>query len=323
VETSHLYPGIDLWWRRKVLPDVEAGRRVVVVLRGDQSLGGVLIGKPGRRAKLCTLRVRKELRARGFGMLLLAEGVNHLVGNNTEEVYVTVSEAADLGCTSFFETMGFRMVASERNRYLRGVDELVYSCPAQSLRAELQEIAIQRGVRTLFGLMPNRAEQEARARTLLFSLRPHFAELMMRGKKSVEFRRRFSLRHTGAKVFFYVSSPVQSLMLSARISHVEEAPTMDLWATHKNEGAISRESFCEYFEGARTGFAISLKNLRALQSPLPLNRLKAAWPAFCPPQAFSIIDPETSLAQMLSAGCMEGDGNNGHRHSLGERGPRS
>lgn len=310
-ETSHLYPGIEQWWQGTVAPDLRASRRVAMVIEGGGSVGGLFIGKPGRRAKVCTLRLQHHLRDGGLGTLLMAEGTRHLVSRDTEEVYVTVSEAAEPGCTQFFETMGFTRSATERDRYVRGVDEFVYSCPAQGLREHLQDIAEQRAARTLFGLVPR---DDARSQAVLMSIRPEFAEAMIKGTKTVEFRRRFSKRHAGAKVWFYASRPIQSILLTARISHVHHDGPATLWANHKERAGISEETFAGYFSGARSGFALSLERLRPLTDPIPLDRVRQICPDFRPPQAFRVMDQGSSLVSALARLAPEGGKADGHRH---------
>lgn len=315
-ETSRLYPGIDLWWHKTVLPDLRTGRRVAVVLETGESVEGLFIGKPGRRAKLCTLRIQKPWRDRGLGTLLMAEGMRNLVQDDTREVYVTVSEAAEPGCTCFFKSMGFSMIDVQRDRYVHGVDELIYSSPARELKANLNRIASERAARTLFGLVPKPPEQDPYSRTLVMSLRPVFAEMMVRGEKTVEFRRRFSRGHAGAKVLFYVSNPVRALMLCARISHVDLIETEELWRTYRDRGGISRETFAEYFAGVDEGYALSLENVQPLKTPVSLQRLRNAWPAFHPPQAFQVLTADSPIGRLLHSEGSEGGAENGHRDSL-------
>jgi len=319
-ETSRLYPGIDLWWHKTVLPDLRTGRRVAVILETGESVEGLFIGKPGRRAKLCTLRIQKPWRDRGLGTLLMAEGIRNLVQDDTREVYVTVSEAAEPGCTCFFKSMGFSMIDVQRDRYVHGVDELIYSSPARELKANLNRIASERAARTLFGLVPKPPEQDPYSRTLVMSLRPVFAEMMVRGEKTVEFRRRFSRGHAGAKVLFYVSNPVRAVMLCARIAHVDLIETEELWRTHRDRGGISRETFAEYFAGVDEGYALSLENVQPLKTPLSLQRLRKDWPEFHPPQAFSVLEAGSGLAEVLVNSFLEGNKPDAYRDSVQARG---
>jgi predicted transcriptional regulator len=152
------------------------------------------------------------------------------------------------------------------------------------------------------------------------SLRPVFAEMVVRGEKTVEFRRRFSRGHAGAKVLFYVSDPVRAVTLWARISQVDLIEKEELWRTHGDRGGISRETFAEYFAGVDEGYALSLENVRPLKTPVSLQSLRNAWPAFHPPQAFSVLEPGSGLAEVLGNSVLEGDEPDAYRDSVQARG---
>ena len=127
LETSSLYPGIEVWWDKRVRPGIEIGERVVLVVCVNDVLEGLFIGRPGKSVKICTLRLRKSIRRQGIGKALLGEGLIRLIDDDTDSVHVTISEAAEEGCIPFFKSAGFNRIYVARNRYCRGVDEFVYS----------------------------------------------------------------------------------------------------------------------------------------------------------------------------------------------------
>jgi len=312
-ETNDLYPGIEAWWANTVQPELRTGRRVALVLDEANSVKGVFIGKRGRRAKVCTLRLRSESRRKGIGTLLLAEGLRQVTGPSTDEVHVTVSEAAEPGCPRFFESMGFWLAAVERNRYVHGVDEFVYSAEAKDLKDRLGKILRQRAERTLFGLTPKAATGEPS--DLVMSIRPEYADLMLQGKKTVEFRRRFSDRHAGARVWFYATHPMQTFALRARISYVDRESPNNLWHKHGKWGGISHEAFMEYFGGSQRGYALFLSNLKPITKPLTLACCQKASPGFRPPQAFCTLGLNEPLQKALVNSSPAG-GHHGHRNPL-------
>src|SRR6266704_3178296 len=128
LESSSLYPDIDHWWSKRVRPEIDDGRRIVLVVDSGKSLDGLFIGKPGDSAKLCTLRLRESARNQGIGRVLVTEGLSRLLSCDPLKFHVTVSEGAEEGCATFFESIGFRQIAIQPNRYQTGVDELIYSC---------------------------------------------------------------------------------------------------------------------------------------------------------------------------------------------------
>ena len=296
MESSDIYPDIARWWSRKAQPSAAAGRRLILVVDVNHRIEGLLIGKPGNSAKLCALRLRDGVRNQGVGRTLLTEGIVRLANRETNRLHVTISEAAEEGCLAFFESIGFRRMAIERNRYQRGVDEFVYGCRAADLLEILRDDLSQGVERTLFGTMPRTLPHES---FLLMSVRPEFAEPMLQKRKTVEFRRRFSTRHIGARVVFYVSHPVRQFLLTATIADIDHRPNRQLWRENRENGGVSRNNFDRYFAGTHNGYAIQLKDLRPVPNQLCLKDAQRICPGLKPPQSFQALEPTSPLLRAL------------------------
>jgi len=296
IESSHLYPGIDLWWDSRVAPEAKSGHRVILVIDDGLSLQGLFIGKPGPSVKICTLRLREEVRRQGIGRALITEGFHSLLVPDAHTVRVTISEGAEEGCLAFFESIGFRRRAIERNRYRKGLDEFIYSSSAAEL-AEVLHGDLAHGLeRTLFGAVPRQLPSD---QTVVMSLRPQFAELVLQGLKTVEFRRKFSTRYEGATIVFYVTHPVRQFRFTATIAAVEHAQTKSLWSNYRTEGGVEQDVFEDYFSGTEHGFAIRLEDVRELPSALELDEARRLCPRFRPPQSFQKLPPESPLSRAL------------------------
>jgi predicted transcriptional regulator/ribosomal protein S18 acetylase RimI-like enzyme len=297
LESSHLYPEIETWWRKRVRASLKEGTRVVLVVdSGRPGVEGLFIGKLGDSAKLCTLRLRESVRNQGIGRVLVTEGLRRLLAKGPSKFHVTVSEAAEEGCAAFFESIGFQRIAIEPNRYAPGIDELVYSCTKSDVMKVLSE-ELDAGVeRTLFGVVPKRM---ARENTLLMSLRPEYAEMVLKGRKSVEFRRRFSTKYEGATIVFYITRPVKQFMFTATASRVDHQGIERLWSDYRDSGGISRTIFERYFSGVTYGYAIHLANIRSIPNQLVLERAREVYPRLRPPQSFQRLPPHNPLARAL------------------------
>lgn len=296
LESSFIYPGIELWWDNRVRPTLEQGRRVVLVVDAGDSLEGLFIGKPGNLAKLCTLRLRESVRNQGIGRVLVTEGISRLLDRDTSRFHVTVSEAAEEGCTPFFESIGFRRIAIEPNRYKSGLDEFVYSCPRDEVVETINNELSQGIERTLYGVIPIQMPKE---QTLLMSLRPEFAELILQGRKTVEFRRKFSKKYEGATIVFYITRPVQQFMFTATITQVDHSQKKRLWNMSQQKCGISQVAFDHYFSGIDYGYAIHLSNIKLVPNQLVLEHAKKVCPQLRPPQSFQRIEPRSPLLRAL------------------------
>ena len=297
LESSNLYPDIKFWWKNRVRPTFEEGKRVVLVVDSGSSLEGLFIGKLGDSAKLCTLRLRESVRNQGIGRVLVTEGLNRLLDCNPSQFHVTISEGAEEGCTAFFESVGFRRIAIQPNRYKIGVDEFVYSCSRDEIMETINNELAQGLERTLFGVAPVQMPGE---HTLLMSLRPEFAELMLQGRKTIEFRRRFSKKYEGATIVFYITRPVKQFMFSAIITKVDHRQKEHLWYIHQEQGGISRSVFDHYFSGTSYGYAIHLSNVTKIPNQLRLEHAQEIHPELRPPQSFQRLEPRSPLMRALN-----------------------
>lgn len=296
LESSSFYPGIELWWDSRVFPSMQTNRRVVLVVEAKNAIEGLFIGKSGKFAKICTLRLRETVRNRGVGRALITEGLTSILTPNAARCHVTISEAAEQGCVPFFESIGFRQAAVIPNRYKKGVDEFVYSCARQELSEVLYNELAEGLDRTLYGAIPVPLAKE---QTLVMSLRPEFAAAILEQKKTIELRRKFSKKYEGATIIFYITHPVQQFMFTARISHVDHAPKKQLWMKYQGQCHISQQAFSAYFSGTSFGYAIHLTDVRLVPKQLRLEHAKKACPALRPPQSFQRLEAKSPLRSIL------------------------
>jgi predicted transcriptional regulator len=296
IESSDLYPDIEYWWHEHVRPTARQTGRVILVVDSGRSLDGLFIGKPGDSAKLCTLRLRDYARNQGVGRVLVTEGLSRLLKCKPSRFHVTISEGAEDGCAAFFESTGFRRVAVQPDRYRIGVDEFIYSCSRIEIEEVIKNQLAHGFERTLFGSIPKQAPHE---RTLLMSLRPQFADLMIKGRKTIEFRRRFSKQYEGATIVFYITSPVKQFMFTAVVARVDHQKKEDLWNVYEEDGGISRDLFDRYFSGISHGYAIQLSNVAMIPNQLDLENARTIYPELRPPQSFQTLEPRSPLARAL------------------------
>ena len=119
----------------------------------------------------------------------------------------------------------------------------------------------------------------------LLSIHPHYVELIRKGAKCVEFRRRPFARAI-SHIVIYSTAPVQRLVGFCEVDQVVTGPPATLWSRYKRNGGITREALLKYLEGLNTAVAIVIKRF------IPLERL-AALPEIGikhPPQSFQYLD---------------------------------
>ena len=138
--------------------------------------------------------------------------------------------------------------------------------------------------------------------TVLLSIKPHYADLIERGLKLVEFRRRFPAQITSARALFYVTAPVQELRLAGDIEHVQRAPPRSLWRDFSRLAGVERDAFDDYFADSDRGVALILRNVRRIASPLSLASARLRSIGFRPPQSLCVLPPSSPLLHVLGRG---------------------
>ena len=145
-------------------------------------------------------------------------------------------------------------------------------------------------------------DAEADVLELLISIRPEYADNIVEGVKTVEFRRRFPPEHRvrGATVWIYSTSPVREVIGTAIVMSVERMSTSALWRAYGEQGAVSRCVFEDYFSGVSEGHAIRLGGVRRLSMPVDAARLEAL--DFATPQSYRFVPEDVSG---MLRGCLD------------------
>jgi predicted transcriptional regulator len=130
---------------------------------------------------------------------------------------------------------------------------------------------------------------------VLLSIKPKYAEAIMRGEKKYEFRKS-GLKHLGgSKAYIYMSSPVRMIVASFRMERIFEDRPSILWKKYRRYAGIERQAFFDYFANAERGLAIQISKLNVLDKPLrPSEFIRN----FVPPQSFMYV--KDSLADLLA-----------------------
>ena len=118
---------------------------------------------------------------------------------------------------------------------------------------------------------------------ILLSIRPQYAEAILRGEKRFEFRRT-AFRQSVEVVIVYITSPVCQVVGEFDVEEVLADSVAALWIRTKSYAGINRRRFFEYFKGRNTGYAIVIGNVRRYRRPLDIATFGVR-----PPQSFVYV----------------------------------
>lgn len=129
-------------------------------------------------------------------------------------------------------------------------------------------------------------------KSALFSLKPHHADLVFRGLKHAELRRRIAHYMENRDVFIYVSSPVRQLRGGFRVGHVWHGSPEDVWQEVSELAAVTKRDFEKYYAGRPIAYALQITDVWEYTYPASLQTLRDRFPRFVVPQSWRYVRSE-------------------------------
>ncbi len=121
-------------------------------------------------------------------------------------------------------------------------------------------------------------------KALLLSIKPEYAEKILKGEKKFEYRKRLA-KEDVSYIYVYSTAPSMKVVASVHIEgHLSDSPTA-LWEKTKAAAGISRAKFRDYFRGCKTAYAYELGKVEVFESPKNLSDFGVA----VAPQSFVYI----------------------------------
>ena len=125
------------------------------------------------------------------------------------------------------------------------------------------------------------------------SIKPKYAEKILKGEKTAEFRRRICPAiKKGDQVFIYSSSPQKALVGKFIINEIVNDTVENLWKLKGEEGCISYEEFIKYYDGIYSGYCLILKEIIAFSTPIKLENLRMQIKNFKVPQSWRYLQSD-------------------------------
>ena len=129
------------------------------------------------------------------------------------------------------------------------------------------------------------------------SIKPQFADAILNGTKTVEFRKR-RLAPDVTTVLIYATMPIGQVVGAFEIAGYDVASPTRLWERHKKHAGIARAPYRDYYRGTRQAVGLLVADARRLTRPVYLRDLDVA---LRPPQSFCYLqlapwEPAASVA---------------------------
>lgn len=128
-------------------------------------------------------------------------------------------------------------------------------------------------------------------RPLLLSLKPHYADLVFRGLKTAELRRRIPCVEN-RDVFVYVSSPIRQLRGGFRVEHVWSGSPEQVWEEVSEFARVEKQDFDAYYAGRTVAYALGIADVWEHERPVGLEGLRDRFLDFVVPQSWRYVKQE-------------------------------
>ncbi len=153
---------------------------------------------------------------------------------------------------------------------------------------------------------------------LLISLKPNYADLLFKGLKKAELRRRDLSRMKGRDVFVYVTSPVMQLRGGFRVGDVFIGTPNEIWDIVSEEAGVDKPEFDAYYAGRKVACALKVSDVWEYEKPMGLDELQGQFNKFVAPQSWRYLKPdELALLRSMKPSVVASDDRTHLRATLG------
>lgn len=106
--------------------------------------------------------------------------------------------------------------------------------------------------------------------TMLLSIKPKYAKVILEGKKQYEFRK--SKPKDGVnRIIFYASSPQKQVVGEAVIEAILTGTPKEIWEIAKTAAGITKKFYFSYYAGKDKAVAYKLKDVVIYDTPKELS----------------------------------------------------
>lgn len=288
-----LYPGIDKWYKKKVVSGLSEMTRTAYVIHEDNKPVGASIIKLEDSAKICSFRVLPDAEEKGYGKLLMAL-IARDIRKCGQTFHFTIPDYIWDTKNKFFKSYGMDCLAPTKGQYRlfdqelygEGFTKQLWNKVIKTLPSIYKKININ-GIKLDFDLV--------------MSIHPEFAKNILNGKKKVEIRRQFSTKWVGSKTLIYSTRPVNSFVGAFYISNVVADTPNEIWKNFSTEIGCSKNDFENYTNGKDKVYAIILNDSYEFKAPILRSNLSSlAKKDIRAPQSYARFIENSELEEAIS-----------------------
>ena len=126
-------------------------------------------------------------------------------------------------------------------------------------------------------------------RSLLFSIRPRYANPIFDRVKTVELRKRVGADVQNRSVFVYVTRPIGALVGGFRVGFVWSGSPSEVWDRVSHMAKVSKQEYETYYADQEVAYALTIEEVWQYRNPIGLDILRKDIPRFVVPQSWRYV----------------------------------
>lgn len=126
---------------------------------------------------------------------------------------------------------------------------------------------------------------ENKNKTIILSIHPKHIEKILSGEKRYEYRKR--IPQDINYIIVYATAPTKKIVAIIKIDMVMKDTPQNIWDVTQSESGVSYEFFINYFNGVSTAYAIKIRNIYRLPTPIDITAIDGVKSA---PQAYQYVN---------------------------------
>jgi predicted transcriptional regulator len=128
-------------------------------------------------------------------------------------------------------------------------------------------------------------------RAMLLSIKPHFAQAILDGSKTIELRRQEPKIPPGTLVVMYASQPTSALVGTFVLEEIVRLSVTGFWKKFGHRTGIDKGVYETYYLGRENAIGLSIGASWKLHQEVPLKKMRGIWQNFHPPQSYRYLKP--------------------------------
>ena len=122
-------------------------------------------------------------------------------------------------------------------------------------------------------------------KTIILSIHPKHIEKILSGEKRYEYRKR--IPQDINYLIVYATAPTKKVVAIIEVDMVIKDTPQNIWDVTQNESGVSYEFFMNYFNEVSTAYAIKIRNIYKMPTPIDITVIDGVK---CGPQAYQYVN---------------------------------